>query len=128
MQTFEPSSKEKQKKSHCCATSTINYHNQQENHIVLHNKSISDLLNEAVMSRKVSPNHIVKICADGGKSFLKISLGISENNKSEQVQTPLQKKFLTQRIAKDTGVKLQILVAVAEDLPFVRTASTLLIS
>ena len=32
-------------------------------------------------------------------------------------QSPPQKRFLTQRIAKDSGVKRQILAAVAEDLP-----------
>ena len=69
-------------------------------------------------SRNVSANHIVKIGVDGGKGFLKICLAILElDSADDSSQSPPQKRFLTQRIAKDSGVKRQILAAVAEDLP-----------
>ena len=79
---------------------------------------MSDLLTEVLKSRNVSANHIVKIGVDGGKGFLKICLAILElDSADDSSQSPPQKRFLTQRIAKDSGVKRQILAAVAEDLP-----------
>ena len=65
-------------------------------------------------SRNVSTERIIKIGIDGSKGFLKFYLGVIDRATKE---SPPQKCLLTDRLAKDTGVKHQMLVAVVEELP-----------
>ena len=83
-------------------------------HTVAHCKNITDLISTISISQNVSTERIIKIGIDGGKGFLKFCLGIIDRATKEP---PPQKRLLTDRLAKDTGVKRQILVAVAEEFP-----------
>ena len=83
-------------------------------HIVAHCKDITELLNTVSISRNVSTERIVKLGIDGGKGFLKFCLGVIDINTTDSQP---HKHLLTQRLAKDTSVKRQMLVAVSEALP-----------
>ena len=82
-------------------------------HNVAHCKNITDLIGTISTSRNVSTERIIKIGIDGGKGFLKFCLGVIDRATKE---SPPQKRLLTDRLAKDTGLKRQMLVAVAEEL------------
>ena len=86
--------------------------------IVVHNKNMADLLNTVLLLRNVLFDHIVKVGIDGGKGFLRFCLWIVDRNPFIEVleKSPRQKRLLTQRKAKDTGVKSQIKVAAAENM------------
>ena len=77
-------------------------------------QNITDLIGTISTSRNVSTERIIKIGIDGGKGFLKFCLGVIDRAIKE---SPPQKRLLTDRLAKDTGVKRQMLVAVAEEHP-----------
>ena len=79
--------------------------------------ALAELLNEVLLSRRVFQNHIVKLGIDGGGGFLKVSLGIMELDSHCDSRSPPRKKLLTQRTAKDSSVKRQMLVALSEGLP-----------
>ena len=83
--------------------------------VVVHCKDLAELLNEVLLSRRVFQNHIVKLGIDGGGGFLKVSLGIMELDSHCDSRSPPRKKLLTQRTAKDSSVKRQMLVALSED-------------
>ena len=85
--------------------------------VVVHCKDLAELLNEVLLSRRVFQNHIVKLGIDGGGGFLKVSLGIMELDSHCDSRSPPRKKLLTQRTAKDSSVKRQMLVALSEGLP-----------
>ena len=83
-------------------------------HTVAHCKNITDLIGTISTSQNVSTERITKIGIDSGKGFLRFCLGVIDRATKE---SPPQKRLLTDKIAKDTGVKRQMLVAVAEALP-----------
>ena len=85
--------------------------------VVVHCKDLAELLNEVLLSRRVFQNHIFKLGIDGGGGFLKVSLGIMELDSHCDSRSPPRKKLLTQRTAKDSSVKRQMLVALSEGLP-----------
>ena len=74
-------------------------------HTVAHCKNITDLIGTISTSRNVSTEQIIKIGIDGGKGFLKFCLGVINRATKE---SPPQKRLLTDRLAKDTGVKRQL--------------------
>ena len=80
---------------------------------------LQDLTNHVLHSRDYSPQHLVKLGIDGGGSFLKISLGIISTEAVDESKSPQQKssRLLTNSIARDTGVKRQLIVAIVEDVP-----------
>ena len=69
------------------------------------------------VKRQVYTEHFVKLGIDGGGGFLKVSLGVQETEDTSFSKSPPAKKILTTQLAKDSGVKRQLLVALAEDLP-----------
>ena len=85
--------------------------------LVVHCKSLEELIDEVLLSRKVFSDHLIKVGIDGCGGFLKVCLGIIEIGQREDVSSPPSKLLLTQRIAKDSGVKQQLIVAIAEELP-----------
>ena len=56
----------------------------------------------------------MKLGVDGGVGFLKVSFGIME--KVSVLKSPPPKRLLTNSLAKDSGVKRQLLIAISEDL------------
>ena len=56
----------------------------------------------------------MKLGVDGDGGFLKESFGIME--KVSVLKSPPSKRLLTNSLAKDSGVKCQLLIAISEDL------------
>ena len=88
-------------------------------HLIVHCKNLLDLHNKVLLSRATSSDYIAKLGIDGGRGFLKFYLSVVDKNPrgNRALESPPQKRLLTQRIVKDTSVKRQMLVAVSEDLP-----------
>ena len=86
---------------------------------VAHCKSLLDLLNRVLISREISSELLVKLGIDGGKGFMKFCLSVVDKSslENETSKNPPTERSLTQCVAKDTGVKRQMLVAVIEDFP-----------
>ena len=91
----------------------------EEKRSLVYCKNLQDLTNYVLHSRDYSPQHLVKLGIDGGGSFLKISLGIISTEEVDESKSPQQKssRLLTNSIARDTGVKRQLIVAIVEDVP-----------
>ena len=90
---------------------------EQAGNLAVHCKSLVELIDKVLLSRKVFSDHLIKVEIDGGGGFLRVCLGIIGMGQGEDVSSPLSKQLLTQRIAKDSGVKQQLIVAIAEELP-----------
>ena len=91
----------------------------EEKRSMVHCKNLQDLTNHVLHSRDYSHQHLVKLGIDGGGSFLKISLGIISTEEVDESKSPQQKssRLLTNSIARDTGVKRQLIVAIVKDVP-----------
>ena len=91
----------------------------QEKRSMVHCKNLQDLTSHVLHSRDYSPQHLVKLGIDGGGSFLKTSLRVISTEEVDESKSPQQKSscLVTNSIARDTGVKLQLIVAIVEDLP-----------
>ena len=90
---------------------------QRRKQLVVHCKNLGELLNDVLLQRQVYTQHIVKLGLDGGGGFFKVSLGIQEMEQVLESRSPPCKKTLTSQVAKESGVKRQLLVAVAEEVP-----------
>ena len=86
--------------------------------LIIHCKDLSDLINHVLLSRQVFSDHIIKLGIDGGGGSLKVSLGVIELDSPLE---PRPKRVLTNRIAKASGVKRQMLVAIGEGLPLAKS-------
>jgi hypothetical protein len=87
---------------------------------IVHCKNLHDLTNQILFERDYSPNHIVKLGIDGGGSFLKMSLGVINTSETgDDTRSPQQKtsRLLTNSLARDTGVKRQLIVGISEEMP-----------
>ena len=82
--------------------------------LIIHCKDLSDLINHVLLSRQVFSDHIIKLGIDSGGGSLKVLLGVIELDSPLE---PRPKRVLTNRIAKASGVKRQMLVAIGEELP-----------
>nr|XP_047138903.1 uncharacterized protein LOC124814863 [Hydra vulgaris] len=82
--------------------------------VVIHCKNLQALTEEVLLSRKVFSKHIIKLGINGGGGFLKVCLGVLQNEADSEAVYPPNKRFLTSSTSKDSGVKQQFLVAVAE--------------
>ena len=87
--------------------------------LIVHCKNLLDLHNWVLLSQGTSSDYVAKLRINGGRGFLKFCLSVVDKNPqgNRALASPPQKRLLTQRIAKDTSVKSQMLIAVFEDLP-----------
>ena len=93
---------------------------EQTENLVVHCKSLKELIDEVLLTRKVFSDHLIKVGIDGGGGFLKVCLGIIEMGQREDVSSPPSKQLLTQRIVKDSGVKQQLPEAVVSNKPLLK--------
>lgn len=91
----------------------------EEKRTIIHCKNLEDLTNKVLLSREYGSNHFVKLGIDGGGSFLKMSLAVIKvTDEDDETRSPQQKslRLLTSSSARDTGVKRQLIVAIAENV------------
>ena len=82
--------------------------------LVIHCKDLKALCQQVLETRNLSDDCIMKLGVDGGGGFLKVSFGFME--KVSVLKSPPPKRLLTNSLAKDSGVKRQLLIAISEDL------------
>ena len=60
---------------------------------------------------------MIKFEINGECGFLKVSLAFVELDTKSDARLPPSKQLLTQRVAKDSEIKRQLLLPISEDLP-----------
>ena len=76
---------------------------------------MSELINQLVEKRELSPDYIVKIGIDGGGGFLKVCLSILDCEVNEPKTKFWYREGIKQDKFKDRGVKKLIILAIVED-------------